>query len=89
MKKKTSTVLAGALITGLLAGSMAMADSNQKEPQKGDEQEVSGTKNSCSGKTADDKNSCAGKKDMKEKKAKKGAKNACSGKNGCGEKQEK
>ena len=87
MNKKHYSILTGALITGLLAGSVAMADANQKDEQTGETQEMSGTKNSCSGKTTD-KNSCAGKKDKKSK-GKKDAKNSCGGKNGCGEKQEK
>lgn len=86
MKHKSSTLLAGALITGLLAGSVAMADNAEQETKPGDGQQMTGTKNSCSGKTATDKNSCSGKKD---KKAKKGAKNSCAGKNGCGEKGDK
>lgn len=88
MKNKSSALFASAIITGLLAGSVAMADNAEQETQPGDKQEMSGTKNSCSGKTAGEKNSCAGKKDKKSK-AKKDAKNSCGGKNGCGEKQEK
>ncbi len=85
MKKKTSTLLAGALVTGLIAGTVAMADTAQTEEKPADDKQVSGTKNGCSGKTAEGKNSCSVKKD---KKVKKSAKNKCAGKNGCGEKEE-
>lgn len=82
MNKQISKLMTGALITGLLAGSVALAEEGAtKTADEG--QQMSAGKDGCQGKTAKkDKNSCKGH--AKAKKAK--GKNGCNGKDGCNEK---
>ena len=79
MSNKLTTLLAGAVITGLIAGSVAKAEDTVGNSQSGQDQQVSGDKNNCKGKVKS-KDSCTGKAAMANKKK---DKNSCSGKNGC------
>lgn len=82
MNNKLSGLLMGAVITGLIAGSVAKANESTDNPSGQGDQKMSADKNNCKGKMQDkDKNKCKGKamEDQKKKKDK----NACSGKNGC------
>ena len=83
MNLKAKHLLTGALITGLLSGTAALA--NEGANQGGDDgQQMSAGKDGCQGKTAKEKNSCKGHAKKKKK-----DKNACSGKDGCGQKKDK
>ena len=88
-----SKLLTVAIISGLVAGNMALANDTEPGSSGGDQMtaEKNGckgmdkgeTKNSCKGMEGKHKDSCKGKKG---KMKKKGGKNSCSGPNGCGEK---
>lgn len=81
MNQKFASVLTAAVISGLLAGSIALAESAKTESK---DATMSADKNGCKGMAGDDKNSCKG---QMMKKKKKNDKNSC--KNGCGEAKEK
>ncbi len=76
MKQTFKKLMKTAVITGLLAGQSAYAESTAEN--KGAEPAAM-EKNSCKGQKMNDKNSCKGAMSKK----KKGEKNSC--KNGCGE----
>lgn len=77
MNNKLTGLLTTAIITGLMAGSVASAE--DKTTEGSDKSKVSADKNACKGHSTMDKNGCKGES-MKKKKA---DKNSC--KNGCGE----
>ncbi len=88
MKNQFSKLLTGALVTGILAGGVALAEDNATHSAQ--QPVASSDKNGCNQKKQDEmkeKNGCKGitKKDDKNScAAKKQEKNACGGKNGCG-----
>lgn len=81
MNQKFTSILTAAVISGLMAGSIAHAEGSKAESK---DSTMSADKNSCKSMTGNDKNSCKG---QMMKKKKKNDKNSC--KNGCGEAKEK
>lgn len=83
MNLKSIQILTGALITGLLSGTSALADEGANQPT-GDTQQMNAGKDGCQGKSAKHKDSCKGQTKKKKKN-----KNGCGGKDGCGQMKDK
>lgn len=79
---KMSTLISSAILSGLLAGTVAHAQDNSAAKK---DEHVAAGKNACNGKEMGEKNSCKGQEaaaDQMKKKKKKSEKNSC--KNSCG-----
>jgi hypothetical protein len=75
MKKQLSALFTGAIVSGLLAGSIVNAEEKKEDNAGGDK--VASEKSNCSGK-AEGKHSCKGKDAKKAKKDKHSCKGGCS-----------
>lgn len=91
MKPNVKTLLTGAVVSGLLMGGSAFANSSSKTSDSAQGFQLAKGKDGCGEKKKDEdseKDSCSGKDGCgaKKDKKKKGDKDACSGKDGCGSK---
>ncbi|PIS11594.1 MAG: hypothetical protein COT73_03135 [Bdellovibrio sp. CG10_big_fil_rev_8_21_14_0_10_47_8] len=75
MSNKITALLTTAIVSGLMAASVARAE-DAAGGHTGDK--MAKEKNNCKGKVRNEKNSCKGQKAMKKKKDKNSCKNGCS-----------